>query len=400
MNTQVISWQKAVLALALVATVATAGFLSTRAFFSDTEKSAANVFTAGSLNLKVGINAPGSQWPTVEPRDNNNQQLFAIGGLMPGQEGVGELRLLSEGGDAWACVSAEITGNPENTRLSQEQSAGDASAGGNSGELAQYMEIALWEANGLANSDGIVGPNEKETLQVMPLEDFANGDFYTLQDSDFEDNPLTAGNEYRHEFAYCFGTFTNVTDVETNGGTLECSGDVAGMNVAQTDGVELALNFYAEQLENNDQFTCSNLNTVPPVTQTLTQAGNTYFIVDEPAGANHGFNVGLSAADTPDVNGATSVKVELFKDATLLVTNYVTTAQPGTAGVLAAVDNGTGFSTPFRNVLTASNSWNYGPAVDWDNTNEPTKAVITIEHDGGTWIGTLNGFTGNYSAIN
>lgn len=259
-----IDLKRAVLALALFALVASAGFLGTRAFFSDTETSAGNVFAAGSLNLKIGINAVDSQWPDVDPRENNNQQLFSIDGLMPGQQGNGQFRLLSEGADAWACVSADITGNPENTRLSQEESSGDTSDEADSGELKNYMEIAIWEANGLSNANGKVGPNEEETLQVMSLEEFANGDFYTLQDSSATggDNPLVSGDEYQHEFAYCFGEFERdgSGDPVINGDNqLVCDGESAS-NVAQTDGVEMLLSFYAEQKDGNDDFVCSSLN--------------------------------------------------------------------------------------------------------------------------------------------
>lgn len=362
MNIQAISWKKAVLALALVATVATAGFLSTRAFFSDTETSAANVFSAGSLNLKVGINALGSTWPVVEPRDNNNQQLFALGGLMPGQVGTGELRLLSEGGDAWACVSAQITDTPENTHLSQEWSSGDNSGWANGGELQDYMEIAIWEANGLSNANGIVGPNEKETLKVMSLEEFANGNYKTLQDSSANggDNPLVAGAEYKHEFAYCFGEFSNVPAVTAAGGTLECSGNVAGVNQAQTDGVEVLLNFYAEQRTNNEDFTCSSMNAALPGTINTVTAE---YVQNNAVGETYkGVYVGFNEVD---VVNATAVELRLN------LSNNTTLSTFAKPSVLTAVNaSGAAYSTGGTVIVTGSRT-----SGSWDPQTAPVPAI-------------------------
>ncbi len=266
---QAINFNRLAIAVAAIAIVATAGFLSTRAFFSDTETSAGNVFAAGSLDLMVGIYAPQSLWPDVAPRNNNNQQLFAINNIMPGEKGEGYFRLLSTE-DSWACMSAELTATPDNTRLSQEESAGDTTP--NIGELQDYMQIAVWETNA-GNNDGLVGPNEVDTLKIMSLADFTNGEFVALQDSVDGDNPLVDGTEYQHEFAYCLGEFVgtpgNMASYVDSNNELTCDGGAYGseMNRAQTDGVELLMSFYAEQSTNNANFICSSLNgtSTPPV---------------------------------------------------------------------------------------------------------------------------------------
>lgn len=248
-----IDWKRAVIAL-----VASAGFLGTRAFFSDTETSVGNVFAAGSLDLMVGIQGAGSENDFAPQSIPGNQALFKFENLIPGSTAAGYFRLESTQ-DAWACIAAEVTGGNENSHLDAEQEAGDNTTV--QGELQNYMEIAIWEANGDANADGVVGTGERETLQVMSLEDFANNDYYTLQDSSTNggDNPLLANDEGRHEFAYCFGEFSNVADVQANGGTLECDGSSAG-NDAQTDSAEMTIHFYAEQMQNNPNFVCSSVS--------------------------------------------------------------------------------------------------------------------------------------------
>ncbi|MEX0918239.1 MAG: SipW-dependent-type signal peptide-containing protein [Candidatus Paceibacterota bacterium] len=277
-----IDLKRAVLALAMLALVASAGFLGTRAFFSDTETSQGNVFAAGSLDLEVGIENRGTEGgpdPLAPQNLPNNGALFVFEDLIPGDMDNGHFKLQSSQ-DAWACIAGDVTANYENTRLDAEQAAGDSSAGTgpNGGELSQFMQIAIWEANGTANADGLVGPNEVETLQIMSLEDFANGDYHTLQDSSANggDNPLVNGDEYNHEFAYCFGEMT------LNGTTLECDGGAFGgdSNQAQTDSAEVTIHFYAEQMENNDNFVCSSLNATSTSTPTVASTYGTGF---EPA---------------------------------------------------------------------------------------------------------------------
>lgn len=249
----------AALALGLVALVATASFLSTRAFFSDTETSAGNVFAAGSLDLMVGITGAGSDNDFDPKSIPGNQSLFIFENLIPGATDTGYFRLESSQ-DAWACIAADVqvdlNGTPENGHLAQEQAAGDNSTA--VGELQNYMEIAIWEANN-NNTDGVVGTAENDTLRVMSLLEFANGDYHALQDSATGDNPLLSGVEEQYEFAYCFGEFSNVTDVTNNGGTLVCDGSSAG-NDAQTDSTEATIHFYAEQMLNNENFVCGSLN--------------------------------------------------------------------------------------------------------------------------------------------
>lgn len=276
---QSINLTRLVLAVAAIAVVATAGFLGTRAFFSDTETSVGNVFAAGSLDLMVGITGAGDDNDFAPQSIPGNQSLFVFNNLIPGDSDTGYFRLESSQ-DAWACLAADLTADYENVRLDAEQDAGDntAGTGPNGGELSQYMEIAIWEANN-NNTDGVVGTAENDTLRVMSLEDFANTEYHALQDSATGDNPLLAGGEEQYEFAYCFGEFTNVQDVTDNGGTLECDGSSAG-NDSQTDSTEMTIHFYAEQMQNNDNFVCSGLNPAPEWTAT-TQTGGEANVIDD-----------------------------------------------------------------------------------------------------------------------
>ena len=350
----------------------------TGAFFSDTETSAGNVFTAGSVSIDLlsithdyyGDDAtiPGNYFTTSTA---GNIPFFTFGDLKPGDTGEITSTLVNGENDAFFCArTVDVTGND-----------------------SDLADLLWFRVNG--NS----GLPAATTYQPLAL-----GQWFSL-DSAHAGNPgagalaVAANDDAVLELEYCFGTFVAGTP-GLAGCTVQNPGDPAVWNDAQNDTISLTTEYYAVQQRNNSGFTCGSLNTpdLPTTEVALAQAGNTYFIVSEAANANLGFGVGLGAPDVPSVTGVTSVEVELFQGSTLLVTNEATTA----GLVFGLIESGSAFSVPFRNVVlpSSSNSWNYGTAVDWDSTNEPTKAVITIEHDGGTWVGTFNAFTGNYAAIN
>ena len=352
----------------------------TGAFFSDTETSVGNVFTAGSVSIDLQSithdyygddnDIPANYFETGTA---GTVPFFSFGDLKPGDTGEITSVLANGANDALFCArTVAVTGNDS--------------------DLADLLYFRVNTGDGLPAST---------TYQPLAL-----GQWFSLDPADAA-NPgggalaVDANTTTDLELEYCFGTFVNGT-TGLAGCEVQNPGDPAVWNDAQNDEITLTTEYYAVQARNNGGFACGDLNQVvlPTTEVDLTQAGDTYFIVSETANTNLGFGVGLGAPDVPSVSGVTSVKIELFDGGTLLVTNSVDTANQGTAGVIGLVESASNISSPFRNVLTTSTSWNYGTPVDWDGTNEPTKAVITIEHDAGTWVGTLNSFTGNYSAIN
>jgi predicted ribosomally synthesized peptide with SipW-like signal peptide len=365
-------------ALALVALVATAGFVGTRAFFSDQEVSQANTLTAGSLNLQVGIENRGGLTP--DPRSpidlTSNQALFSFGGMIPGQMEVGHFKLESSQ-DAWACLAGDVTATYENTHLTQEQSAGDNTGGTNKGELQDYIEVAVWEANG-GNTDGVVGTSENDTLRVMPLNDFASGDYMALQDSANGDNPLDSGAEYGHEFAYCFGQFSNADDVKANGGTLECDGGAFGSetNRAQTDSVETTLTFYGEQRDNNEDFTCGSLNPLNnPETHTLSGVSVPAEITVEDLGGAIRWTIDIDETTADDDNGH-------YQYALVISNDGVNPAFQihGNDGVDGTYPWGTHLYSPWGPSGTGYNGWHTGGATP-NNTEVSTLGWVTATGD-------------------
>jgi predicted ribosomally synthesized peptide with SipW-like signal peptide len=188
----------------------------TGAFFSDTEVSTGNVFTAGSVSLDLNEvlhdyggdvnNAPIFDW-------RNGQGRFTLDDLKPLDEGQLNFDLINGANEAHVC--AMIQGDP--------------------GDLTDANDIALYDQlNFFVDGDG---------AQVVP------GQWFDLGIVD-PNSPTGTGVDY------CFGE-PNVDGT----GLVSCDygdGSIA-YNDAQNGSFSADILFYAIQTRNNDNFTCDQL---------------------------------------------------------------------------------------------------------------------------------------------
>ena len=251
---------------------------ATGAFFSDTETSTGNTFTAGAIDLQIDnesyfTNSLGE----LEASTNNswtlsditNQLFFSFTDLKPGDIGEDTISVHAGTNDAWACLAVDVTSTPENTLVGPETDANDT---GEPGELQNYLNFTFWRDDG----DNVF---EDDEVTIPSLSNVAasslQGAWHAI--ADFANGPVISGNQTRYVGkAWCFGTLSTATtpvaqddlgktNPNTNGplerGTgFNCSGS-GSQNDAQTDGIEADVSFYAEQARNNGSFLCSNLNT-------------------------------------------------------------------------------------------------------------------------------------------
>lgn len=247
--------------LLVVGVAAAAVVGATRAFFSDTETSAGNTFTAGEIDLAVdGVFS--SQYNGNFPADftSDSTAMFTFTDLKPGDTGSGRVDISATSNPYYACVGVSGLEDLENDLLDPETEAGDA--GAPAGELDDFLYIALWNDvnnNGVFDSGSesvIGGPYLANTLSATPwlaLSDSVGGVFGT--------GPLTADTTYSIGMSYCFGTFDE---------NLVCSGAGGNHNIAQSDSFGGDLSFYAVQSRNNTQFTCGNLQEpVSPISTSI-----------------------------------------------------------------------------------------------------------------------------------
>ena len=259
--------------------------MGTYAYFSDTETSTGNTFTAGSIDLKIdnhcwynGVEcyceSPGTCcWDengdkkcdakeetctcTWELTDLSNELFFNFKDLKPGDWGEDTVSLHVYNNDAWACVYLEGWTDKDNTCVDPEiEAEGENNcAPDNEGELAENLEFAFWWDE---DGDNVYEPDDGEWLfgDINTVEGLYDDSPLTIVDSVYRGWPLKGSTTYHIGKVWCFG---KLSWDDTN---KEWICDGSGIdNKPQTDKVTATITFVAEQYRNNENFKCSDLQT-------------------------------------------------------------------------------------------------------------------------------------------
>jgi predicted ribosomally synthesized peptide with SipW-like signal peptide len=282
-------------ALLVVGIAAIAGY-ATYSFFSDTETSTGNTFTAGAIDLKISntsyvsnqtdgklIASTSTTWPSD---DLNNDQttlhkFFDFADLKPGDVGEDTINLTVKNNNAWACAELSLTSNKDND-CTEPEKTNDTDCGNTdtnwNGDLAQGIEFVWWSDDGdnvlekgEVASKYYLGPDTiTHLLKTGNKLDLTIADadlnFFDrtnkLVDSSQTVNPITGGSTHYIGKGWCFGHMTlNPADEGTDNpivrGTTGFICDGTGVNnAAQTDSLTADLKFYAVQSRNNMGFLC------------------------------------------------------------------------------------------------------------------------------------------------
>jgi len=286
--------KKIIISLSVIGVVAAVIIGGTIAYFSDTETSTGNTFTAGAIDLKIDnesyiTDASGTLVKSIETSWDigdgdlgtpDHKLFFNFSDLKPGDIGEDTISLHVNSNDAWACMSINITETLENSCTEPEDAVDLPEIGGcgniDDGELQDELYFAFWADD---------GDNVYETDEVIFKEglagDIFDGTSIALADSGNknlwgQDGPLQGGEEgsqlivYNVGKVWCYGELTkepvqdglDTSPIERGTG-FSCNGaDVT--NISQTDGIMADVTFYAEQSRNNPNFTC-----VQPETTTV-----------------------------------------------------------------------------------------------------------------------------------
>ena len=171
--------------LGSVAVLAFVGALilgGTGAFFSDTETSTGNTFTAGAIDLKVsnqsyynGVAQSGTSWSSTDL--DNGQLFFNFLDLKPGDLGEDTIDLVVQTNDGYACMDINVTGTPEGTITEPESDVPDTTVGTNEGELQNELHFTFWADDG----DNVLEQSEVDDIFIdnKMLSEIAPGDAKT-----------------------------------------------------------------------------------------------------------------------------------------------------------------------------------------------------------------------------
>lgn len=277
---------------------------STGAFFSDTETSTGNVFTAGAIDLlidndsyyngnrcvNVGTSVPDWRWQgpaaypvpgtpcntSFLPSNLDGLVFFDFDDLKPDDEGEDTISIHVQN-DAWACMDLTLTSNDDKSSNEPELADGDTQDVVQNpwdGELAQVLEFFWWADDG----DNVYEEGERALTKsggVQSLYDLATstGSFkITLADASGNawggNDPLPANETVYIAKGWCMGDMSlaplTQDGLSTDGpqapgrvGTgYTCDGTLLD-NKTQTDGVEVSMTFTAQQSRNNGRFLCN-----------------------------------------------------------------------------------------------------------------------------------------------
>ena len=165
--------KKIIISMSIIGAVAAVAVGATTAFFSDTETSTGNTFTAGSIDLKVdsnchyynivdfdgdepiyrdlgcgqvGTNGVGvGQWDETDLQDGIHK-FFSFADIKPGDKGEDTISLHVYDNDAWGKIVMGLTNDLDNSCTEPEGEAEPLCEDDNDGELLEAMlpGFSMW----------------------------------------------------------------------------------------------------------------------------------------------------------------------------------------------------------------------------------------------------------------
>ena len=275
--------KKILLSVSVLAFVGAVVAGATGAFFSDTETSTGNTFTAGAIDLKIDNTSYvtstttgeliASPWTSWTLRDLTIEKFFDFIDVKPGDMGEDTISIHVNSNDAWLCASANITSDIDNGFTEPEDEVfglnNDGNDGTSDGDLDNGLNFAFWKDDG----DNVLETDEVNNIFINgTLSDMGQQGGITLADSQGgilgAGNPIPGNSAFYIGKAWCYGTLTQnalpqdqlTTDgplyPDREGTGVSCDGSNVG-NIGQTDMVVGDISFYAVQSRNNAGFLCS-----------------------------------------------------------------------------------------------------------------------------------------------
>jgi hypothetical protein len=246
--------KKILLSVLTIGVVATVAVVASQAFFSDTEKSVVNTFTAGAIDLQIDYDGYYNKAVDNEPqihwdlKDLVGEKFFNFEDLKPGDYGEGTISMHVINNDAWACMAFTNLHNDDNG-ITTPESLVDSTEGADNGELAQRLFFTAWADDGdniWEEGEPLLFSNEQG-----PASDVLGGRVYSLADSTTGNGPILANDTKYIGLSWCFGAMQ--VDVATH--TIACDGSGEG-NETQTDSLTADVEFSVVQSRNNPTYVC------------------------------------------------------------------------------------------------------------------------------------------------
>lgn len=232
--------KKIVMSLSVIAAVAAVVIGGTSAFFSDTETSTGNTFTAGAIDLQVDSTAVYNGQPVsaatwaLKDLVPTADKFFNFSDVKPGDTGSNSISLHVINNDAWVCASISNLVDADNT-LTEPESSVDTD-GLLTGEMQENMAVTIWRDNGAGG--GTAGNNVQDGSEPTLYTGAPQAGTWALYDST-TGTPLPGGSTGYVGVAWTLPLATG--------------------NEVQTDSLTGDISFSVVQSRNNGSFKCSDV---------------------------------------------------------------------------------------------------------------------------------------------
>jgi len=248
--------KKILISLAVICAAAAIAVGATTAFFSDTETSTGNTFTAGSLDLKIdsdcmynGMECIEGHWGQTgmpcscnfELTDLTDQTFFNFSDIKPGDNGEDTISIHVYDNPAWVCAEISNLTDLENGCNEPEKAEETGCEADNIGELDNNVEFDIWRDY---NCNNIYDENDYYLVQDSPV----STGIWPIADSTTGGGAVLPGDN-----DYCIGIAWSV--------------DPSVTNLIQSDSFSGDITFTATQERHQPNFRC-----VPP--EIITVVGN------------------------------------------------------------------------------------------------------------------------------
>jgi len=263
MNTKILA------SFLIIGLVASAIGMGTYAFFSDTETSTGNTFTAGSIDLKIDLDRDGSNVWVLKDLVAGTDKFFTYSDVKPGDDGELTVSLHVYSNDAYGCFYIDPYLDTDNTCTEPELEVETGCTPAGDGELDDHLQFRIWLDQGCipgwqcaendphCTTDPHEGDNNwDKCIEIGPPEPFltycgSTGSAWCyLSDIDEDGEVWLLGT--------LTGSKTNYIGIEWN-----LPGATTG-NAVQSDNWGANVAFYAEQTKNNGGFSCPSIDTIFP----------------------------------------------------------------------------------------------------------------------------------------
>lgn len=281
--------KRILISILTVGVVGAAAFGASQAFFSDTETSKDNIFTAGAIDLEIdntsyynGILNGATSWVL---KNLTIEKFFDFLDVKPGDRGEDTISLHVKDNDAWVCADVKLTSNNDNG-LTEPENVVDTTDGVGNGELASAINFIWWADDGdnvLETGETVLPGGALGTLGVGNTATVALADSQTnIWQPGASPSPLPKTTTRYIGKAWCFGSIAadplsqgaypngpagdnndSGNPGEPKDGGISCDGSLLG-NETQTDSLTADVTFRAEQARNNGSFVCRTLPSPTP----------------------------------------------------------------------------------------------------------------------------------------